>query len=107
MLSGWRRGFALALILGGVVIPTGQVWADGPTSCEGIDNCAAVNSDADLHDFFTVDDGKFVRDGAATLIIGSDFTMAQDYYIKDSNLDIYFGSHTITANDCSFLFFEK
>lgn len=104
-----------------ITLPMG-VWAEGDdadtsdseatvssglTTCEGISNCAVVTSDEELYNFFTVDDGRLVREGEATLIIGDDFTMAHDYHIKDAKLDIYLGDHTITADDYSLLFYNS
>lgn len=116
MANNIRRlasGFlALALMLAWAIVPvSGAVWANGPTSCQGIDNCEVVNSDEELYAFFTVEYDSvanknwYYRNGAATLIFGSDFTLAHDYYIKEANLDIYFNNNNVTANDYSLLFY--
>ena len=100
---------AVAMTLGsGIMTPA--VFADStPTSCEGIDNCEEISTAEDLASFFiATGEGKFVtRDGASTMIISDDFTMGADYYIKDVDLSIYLGDHTITMNDYSFLFYSS
>ncbi len=90
----------------GVLAP--MAFADsGPTTCEGIDNCVVVSSAEDLAGFFvSTGQGKFVtREGVSTMIIGGDFTMGADYYIRDVDLSIYLGDYTITMDDYSFLFY--
>lgn len=88
---------------------TPMAWAEVmPTTCEGIENCAVVTNAEELTNFFAAGEGKFVtREGASTMIIGGDFTLSQDYYIDSVNLSLYLGEHTITADDCSFLFYDS
>ena len=88
---------------------TPMAWAEVmPTTCEGIENCEVVTSAEELTNFFAAGEGKFVtREGVSTMIIGGDFTLSQDYYIDSVNLSLYLGEHTITANDCSFLFYDS
>jgi len=78
-------------------------------SCDEIDNCAIVKNAEELRNFFVVDESEsyLTREGESTLIIGADFDMTLDYYIKGVDLSIYLGDYTITMNDFSFLFYES
>jgi len=99
---------AIALTLGpGILAPVAN--ADGmPTSCDGIDNCEVISSAEDLIGFFPMGEGKFVsRVGKSTMIIGEDFAMTKDLYIKEVDLDIYLGSHVVSADDFSLLFHDS
>ena len=103
-------GSAMAVILGsGVLFPAGA-FANNEvlTSCDGVEICVVVSSAEQLADFFVADGAGFVtREGASTMIIGGDFTMDNDYYITGVDLSIYFGDHTVTANEYSFLFYDS
>ncbi len=106
-----KRGLGFALGLGVVLGSVGFVstaHAEAmPTTCEGLENCAVVTNAEELAEFFTITDGYRTREGNSTMIIGGDFTMAADYYIKDVVLSIYLGEHTITMADYSFLFYNS
>lgn len=104
----------MAMTLGSGILAS-VAFADAmPTTCEGIDNCAEIDSAEDLASFF-VDTGQearggnnfMTREGNSTMIISGDFTMKADYYVKDANLSIYLGDHTVTMNDYSFLFYDS
>ena len=102
-------GSAVALMFGsGVFAPFGA-FADGmPTTCDGIENCAVVSTAAELSNFFTAAEGKFVtREGNSTMIIGGNFTMSKDFYISDANITLYLGDYKVTAADYSFLLYDS
>lgn len=99
---------AVALTLGSGILAPAVNANEMPTSCTGIDNCAVISSAEDLIGFFPMGEGKFVsRVGKSTMIIGDDFTMTKDLYINGVDLDIYLGSHVVTASDYSFLFYDS
>lgn len=102
-------GFFLGLgVLAASVVPAAGAYADGmPTTCDGIENCEVVTSAEGLDAFFTKDGNFRTREGESTLIIGGDFAMTDDYYIRDVVLSIYLGDHTITMDDYSFLFYDS
>ncbi len=98
---------AAALLAGSAGLIPAAFADDMPTTCEGIDNCEVVSSSEQLTNFFTEGENGLTREGQSTMIIGADFGLALDYYIHDVDLSIYLGDHTITANDCSLLFYDS
>lgn len=99
---------AVLAIGSGCLASVGVMAESYPTSCTGIDNCEVINSSEDLNNFFTTTSGRFVtREGKSTMIIGADFSMPKDFYIENSDITMYLGGHTISADECSFLMYNS
>ena len=107
MKKGLSLVLGLGMLAGAVNVPANVYAEPNPTTCEGIENCEVVASAEELANFFPAGEGKFVsREGEATLIVGGDFALDRDYYISDSNVSLYLGDYTITANEYSFLLYD-